>query len=81
MTPIIISRCYMNYECRPRFLSPECLLIERKSKCSRLQPAEQLSPERSLGRWSDFAPSERHKLDDVQDRPLDSQQNSTYGTQ
>jgi hypothetical protein len=23
MTPIIISRCYMNYECRPRFLRPE----------------------------------------------------------
>ena len=35
-----------------------------KSKCSRLQRAARLSPERSLQQWSDFAPG-GHKLDDL----------------
>jgi len=68
MMPLIISRCCMNHICRLCLLRPERSLIALKSKCSRLQRAERLSPGRSLQQWSDFAPG-GHKLDDLLTSP------------
>ena len=68
--PLIISRCCM-IAIMPAVLVEAGMIVNRaeERKCSRLHRAEQLSPERSLRQWSDFAPGALESCPGPQHQP------------